>query len=174
MNNNSESSWQSRLECLPCVDSDELAAKCRLELDIPRERAAELGRTAVEWSEAGFYINGKGERIDSRDWVERALAQRVSIPPDAQLPEPPAPRFDRTRVRVINTTTLRAAKEFAEQGSRALALNFADGVSPGGGFLDGLLTQEEVLCRSSALYLTLRGDPMYAFHAKRPLPDSTD
>nr|WP_242518423.1 TIGR02452 family protein [Halochromatium roseum] len=33
--------------------------------------------------------------------------------------------------------------------------------------------QEEVLCRSSALFATLRGDPMYAHHAQRPLPDST-
>jgi uncharacterized protein (TIGR02452 family) len=30
-----------------------------------------------------------------------------------------------------------------------------------------------VLCRSSALYLTLRGDPMYAAHRRRPLPDSS-
>lgn len=31
----------------------------------------------------------------------------------------------------------------------------------------------ESLCRSSAVYLALRGDPMYAFQEKRPLPDSS-
>jgi len=31
-----------------------------------------------------------------------------------------------------------------------------------------------VLCRSSALYQTLAGDPMYEEHRKRPRPDSTD
>jgi len=61
-----------------------------------------------------------------------------------------------------------------EQGERPLALNFANGVHPGGGFLCGARAQEEVLCRSSALYQTLVGDPMYEYHAKRPLPDSSD
>ena len=57
---------------------------------------------------------------------------------------------------------------------RPLALNFAYGIHPGGGFLHGARAQEEVLCRSSALYQTLVGDPMYEEHRKRQLPDSTD
>jgi len=57
---------------------------------------------------------------------------------------------------------------------RPLALNFANGVHPGGGFLKGARAQEEALCRSSALFRTLDGDPMYAAHRKRPRPDSTD
>lgn len=55
-----------------------------------------------------------------------------------------------------------------------MALNFANGVHPGGGFLGGARAQEEVLCRSSALYHTLIGDPMYVAHAERELPDSSD
>jgi uncharacterized protein (TIGR02452 family) len=31
-----------------------------------------------------------------------------------------------------------------------------------------------VLCRSSALFVTLKADPMYTVHRKRPSPDSTD
>lgn len=57
---------------------------------------------------------------------------------------------------------------------RPLALNFANGIYPGGGFLGGARAQEEVLCRSSALYQTLVDDPMYEEHRRRPLPDSTD
>ena len=57
---------------------------------------------------------------------------------------------------------------------RPLALNFANGIEPGGGFLRGARAQEEVLCRSSALYQTLVGDPMYQVHRRRPRPDSTD
>lgn len=61
-----------------------------------------------------------------------------------------------------------------DRGLRPLALNFANGIHPGGGFLYGSRAQEEVLCRSSALYSTLVNDAMYEEHRKRPLPDSTD
>ena len=61
-----------------------------------------------------------------------------------------------------------------ENGFQPLALNFANGIHPGGGFLNGARAQEEVLCRSSALYLTLEGDPMYEHHRKRGTQDSTD
>ncbi len=61
-----------------------------------------------------------------------------------------------------------------ESGLKPLALNFANGIHPGGGFLRGARAQEEVLCRSSVLYQTLVGDPMYEEHRKRQRPDSTD
>jgi len=61
-----------------------------------------------------------------------------------------------------------------QNGLRPAALNFANGIHPGGGFLHGARAQEEALCRSSALYETLVGDPMYVYHAARPRPDSSD
>lgn len=67
-----------------------------------------------------------------------------------------------------------AARRFVDAGTMPLALNFANGVNPGGGFLGGARAQEEVLCRSSALHATLIDDPMYEEHARRPRPDSTD
>ena len=159
---------------LPCLDSDERAARCREVLLIPRDRAAELDRTAVKAAETGGYRAAAGRLVDWGEAVARARAAKCSLPPDAQLPEAGSPRFPHTRVQVANETTLMAAWRLTDMGERVLALNFANGIHPGGGFLGGARAQEEVLCRSSALYATLEGDPMYAAHRRRPQPDSTD
>lgn len=162
------------LRVLPCLDSDEMAQARRRELDISRDLATELGRSAVEAAEQGYYISKSGRRVDWRSLVQAARAAKVSIPPDAPLPEHEPVDFAETRVQVTNETTLAAARRLTDSGLRVIALNFANGIHPGGGFLRGARAQEETLCRSSALYQTLVGDPMYEAHRQRPEPDSTD
>ncbi len=162
------------LKILPFLDSEEMALSRRKELQIPRDVAAALGRTAVEAAERGFYVCGDGTRVDWDRQVQAARAAKISIPPNAGLPARELDRFPETRVQVANETTLGAAWRLTARGLTPLALNFANGVHPGGGFLNGARAQEEVLCRSSALYHTLVGDPMYAAHRRRPHPDSTD
>jgi uncharacterized protein (TIGR02452 family) len=75
---------------------------------------------------------------------------------------------------VSNETTLGAARRLTDAGLRPLALNFANGVRAGGGFLRGSRAQEEVLCRSSALHATLADDPMYEAHRRRQDYESSD
>ena len=162
------------LKVLPCLDSEEMAMDRKKELRISRARAIELGRSAVQYSKQGFYITDNGNRVNIKDYVQNACKSKISIPPDADLPEGNGLYFEETIVQVSNETTLGAAKRLVEDGKKPLALNFANGINPGGGFLHGARAQEETICRSSALYLTLVGDPMYEFHKKRPLPDSTD
>jgi len=162
------------LRFLPCLDSTVVAASRREELDIPRAVAAALGRSAVEAARQGYYISEAGQHINWREAVEAACATKVSIPPHAVLPTHYGSAFSETRLQVSNETTLGAAFRLVESGLKPLALNFANGIQPGGGFLGGARAQEEVLCRSSALYQTLVDDPMYEAHRQRPRPDSTD
>lgn len=85
----------------------------------------------------------------------------------------PGPSFAETGVEVRNETTLDAGRRLLDEGLRPLALNFANGLHPGGGFR-GARAQEEVLCRSSALFATLEGDLMYETHGKRHDRESSD
>jgi uncharacterized protein (TIGR02452 family) len=151
-----------------------MAASRRQELDIPRDVAAALGRSAVEAAHRGYYVTESGRRVDWHDAVGAACDGKASIDPQATLPRQEQVAFQETRLQVSNETTLGAAFRLVESGLKPLALNFANGVHPGGGFLAGARAQEEVLCRSSALYQTLVDDPMYEEHRQRPRPDSTD
>jgi len=159
---------------LACLDSSVMAAARRRELDISRDVAARLGTSAVEAAISGFYFNKAGEKVDWSHRVNAACSAKRSIPPDAPLPTHDRSPFPETRVQVTNETTLGASLRLVDSGLRPLALNFANGIHPGGGFLGGARAQEEVLCRSSILYRTLINDRMYEEHRKRPRPDSTD
>jgi uncharacterized protein (TIGR02452 family) len=150
-----------------------MAASRQQELNIHRDVAAELGRSAVQAAREGFYFTKTGQRVIWRAAVQAAYAAKLSIQPDATLQSNERIAFSETRVQVANETTLGASRRLVECGLRPLALNFANGIQPGGSFLHGAKAQEEVLCRSTALYQTLVGDRMYEEHRKRPLPDST-
>jgi uncharacterized protein (TIGR02452 family) len=162
------------LVILPCLDSAEMAAARKAELDILRNTAAALGRSAVQAARDGFYVTRDGQKVIWKDAAHAARAAKRSISPDAKLPVQEEKAFAATRIQVTNETTLGASRRLVERGLRPLALNFANGHVPGGGFLNGAKAQEEALCRSSALYETLVDDLMYEAHRGRPEPDSTD
>ena len=161
------------LNILPCLDSAMMSAARQQELNIPRHVAEKLGTSALQAAAQGYFYC-KHSKVDWRSEVEAARSGKVSVPPQAALPTRDSMVFTETCVQVTNETTLGAARRFVERGLKPLALNFANGIHPGGGFLHGSRAQEEVLCRSSALYETLVDDPMYEAHRRRARSDSTD
>ena len=89
----------------------------------------------------------------------------------------PRPMFTgaTTRLQVRNETTLQAGRRLAAASpDTVLLLNFASAKNPGGGFVSGARAQEESLARSSALFATLDGNPMYAHHRALRDPIYTD
>jgi len=148
-----------------CLDDPDLAAARRSELDIPREVALAHALETIEIVRVGRYRAPSGREVSISDAVEGARRAKASLPPHAPLPSPSAARTVETRVQVSNETTTGAARRLLGR-HRTIALNFANGVHPGGGFLRGARAQEESLCRASALYETLAGDPMYEAHAR--------
>ncbi len=93
--------------------------------EMTRARAAELGHETL------IVIERASEPI------AHAIAAKRSIPPDEPLPEAPARRFATTAVELTNETTLGAARRLTAVDERPLALNFANGLHPGGGWLSG-------------------------------------
>ena len=164
----------ARLAYLPCQDGPERAERCRTLSKIPREQAAALGQSALAAIAAGTYPNAAVQPVHWGAAVAAAVAAKLSLSADAVLPQEGPLGFTVTQVQVVNESTLATARRLTATARRVLVLNFANGLHPGGGFQQGNRGQESLLCRSSALFATLAGDPMYTAHAARPLPDSTD
>ena len=131
-----------------------------------RDRASELGRETVAIVEAGRYATEAGKPVEIGPLVRRAVADTKSYPPGCELPTPEQPNRT-TVIEVANETALVAARRLVQAGYKPAALNFASAKHPGGGFRSGARAQEESLARSSALFASLDGNPMYDFHRAR-------
>jgi len=71
---------------LPCLDSDELATQRKKALFMERDHAESLGRSAVDISKDGYFLNNKGEKVEIVSLVQSAIRHKTSIPPDLVLP----------------------------------------------------------------------------------------
>lgn len=115
----------------------------------------------------GFYKNNQGAKVQISSMIEKCLANTNSYPPDYEFNLPPLSTPEKGEIQIRYESTLygiyRLAKK--EHKTNIGALNFASGFHPGGGVLHGSNAQEEVLCRSSALYYSeIQKQDFYDFH----------
>jgi uncharacterized protein (TIGR02452 family) len=131
---------------------------------IDRDLAVQLGEEAVAISKAGKYVGPAGP-VDIAAGVKACVLATVHYNADHAHPSP-ATGPHTTTYEVTNETTLSAHRRHQAKGHKVVSLNFAAATNPGGGFLTGARAQEEYLCRSSALYLSIKDSPMYAYHRR--------
>lgn len=125
-----------------------------------------VARATMAICQSGIYEDGDGEVHDIGDRVQAAIAATVDVPPDEAVGFAKRPWDKPTEITVVDTDTLTAGKRFTTTTTVPLALNFASGRNPGGGFENGAEAQEESLCRASALYPCLENRAMYPHHRK--------
>ncbi len=128
-----------------------------------KARAKEVADWTLEAVARGRYAAPSGRTVHVAHDVSAAVDATREYSPEEEL----APMADAGRVtsiRVVEASTLEAARELVERGVDVAALNFASAKRPGGGFRSGARAQEESIARVSGLYACLKGRRMYDVH----------
>ncbi|WP_436763696.1 TIGR02452 family protein [Streptosporangium sp. V21-05] len=144
-----------------------------------------LAAETVETLERGWYDHPARGRVSIAKELAGAVAGTRLWGPDEPVGPLAAPAAFATSVKVVNETSLSAARRMAGVdetggdrggGDGAVGcLNFASAKNPGGGFLRGTQAQEESLAYASGLYRCLLQAPdFYAFHRERGDPLYSD
>lgn len=130
------------------------------QLDIPRDKAQQLGQETAAILIKGSYISSSGNLVDIHRLISRSRDSTVTYGPQISFPDSGSGQ-NSLSVKVNNVTSLAAASSLIKEGYQPAVLNMASATSPGGGFLHGGRAQEEYLCRSSGLYACLLENEMY-------------
>jgi uncharacterized protein (TIGR02452 family) len=116
------------------------------------QNLAAIAAETEESLRAGRYVDSHGFTVHIKRSLDSARQGTVCLSPtDPILSSMPKGQHN-TVIKVVDATTLVAARELFLRGFNPVALNFASAKHPGGGFLRGADAQEEYLCRATWLY----------------------
>lgn len=120
-----------------------------------------IAKETVNISIQKKYISFSGRNVNISKAIDASINNTIYYPPNKTLSYNTVESIKPT-IEVTNETTTNAAVRLIASGIKNIvALNFASGTNPGGGFLAGSKAQEEDLCRASTLYSCLIRKPMF-------------
>jgi uncharacterized protein (TIGR02452 family) len=138
-------------------------------LDLQQYRSlAKIATENCEIYTSGAYTNPNGDVIALRDLDTAAEQSGITYDPTHTFLNP-GPGSLPLNIEVTGETTVGALHRLIqlEREPNSVALNFANPVEAGGGFLGGAQAQEEAICRCSTLYNLLLTQPRMYEEAKK-------
>lgn len=105
----------------------------------------DISKKNLKIFKSGYYILGSTQinvnNVKSESKEYKAIISRKNVV-----------LSNETKVSFSNLDTIEATRKFTSQSKTVCILNFASAKHPGGGFMNGSLAQEEMLCYKSNLY----------------------
>jgi uncharacterized protein (TIGR02452 family) len=134
------------------------------DLKQPAWKYRDIAQENIRLFDSRTYTSPSGAAVDLGPAIEHCLQAQKTFNPTTTYEVPPTPGAHPISIELTHETTTAACHRLVvDLHLRTVALNFANCLGVGGGFLHGQRAQEEAICRCSVLYsLLCEQTEMYA------------